>query len=273
MRGCTTPATRRPRPGSRGSRHERAINQAAARLGRWRTGSDRSRPTAHRPSRDVRRMRGGVGARLFFRRAEQLKNAISVRDDVMNGRDTGKPGVRRYERVSTRRAGGCGQNGVEGAESRSFPVKAQPFAQVRFLDDEQRRQQLDVVAGKFCGVFAITATSTDVSKFLDDLGSGCRQDRSVCYCTDQLLAWLAPWVVDANRINQDRCIKDDHACRPRSSSSSARRSPTSMGAASRIRRAAAARLRCVAGRPRSSASRITFATDVPRCRATARTRS
>ena len=58
--------------------------------------------------------------------------------DVMDGRYTGKPGVRRYERVSTRRVGGCGQNGAEGAESRSFLVQAQPFTQVRFPDDEHR---------------------------------------------------------------------------------------------------------------------------------------
>jgi hypothetical protein len=217
--------------------------------------------------------RGRRRVKLFFRNAEQLTNAISVRNDVLDGRDTGKPGVRRYERLSTRRTGRCGQNGVERAEFRSFLVPAQPFAQVRFLDDKQRRQQLDVVAGKFCGLFSVTTASADVSKLLDDLRSSCRQDRSVRYRTDQLLAWLAQRVVGANRINQDRCIKDDHACRPRSSSSSARRSPTSIGAASRIRRAAAARLRCVAGKPRSSASRITLATDVPRCRASARTRS
>jgi hypothetical protein len=74
----------------------------------------------------------------------------------MDGRDTGKPGVRRYERVSTRGAGRRGQDGVEGAESRSLLAQAQPFAQVGFLDNEQRRQQLDVVAGEFCGVFAVT---------------------------------------------------------------------------------------------------------------------
>ena len=61
----------------------------------------------------------------------------------MDGRDTGKPGVRRYECVSTRGAGRRGQNGGEGAGPRPFPVQAQAFAQVRFLDDEQRREQLD----------------------------------------------------------------------------------------------------------------------------------
>ena len=106
----------------------------------------------------------------------------------MDGRDSGKPGVRRDECVSTRRPGRRGQNGVEGAEFRSFLVQAEPFAQIGFLDDEQRRQQLDVVAGKFCGVFAVTTASADVSEFLDDLDSGGRQDRSARYCADQLLA-------------------------------------------------------------------------------------
>ncbi len=36
-------------------------------------------------------VRGKVGARLFFRSPEQLTNAISVRDDVMDGRDAGMP--------------------------------------------------------------------------------------------------------------------------------------------------------------------------------------
>jgi hypothetical protein len=153
-------------------------------------------------------MEGEGGCELFFRSAEQLTNAISIRDDVTDGRDTGKPGVRRYERISTRRAGGCGQNGIEGAGPRSLPEKAQPFAQVGFLDDEQRRQQLDIVAGKFRGVYAVTTASADVSELLDDLGSGGGQDRSVRDGADQLLAWLTQRVVDADPINQDGCVKD-----------------------------------------------------------------
>jgi hypothetical protein len=45
----------------------------------------------------------------------------------------------------------------------------------------------------------------------DDLDSGGRQDRSACYCTDELLAWLARQVIGAYRIDQDRRVNDDHA--------------------------------------------------------------
>jgi S-adenosyl methyltransferase len=93
-------------------------------------------PAGHiHPAGDVQRAetRAKAGARLFFlfRGAEQLTNAVGVRDDVMDGRDAGKPGVRRYDRVRTRGVGRRGQNGVEGAESRSFLVQAQPSARAK----------------------------------------------------------------------------------------------------------------------------------------------
>jgi hypothetical protein len=50
-----------------------------------------------------------------------------------------------------------------------------------------------------------------VSELLDDFDSGGRQDRSACYCADQLLAWLAQRVIGADCINQDRRVQDDHA--------------------------------------------------------------
>jgi hypothetical protein len=50
-----------------------------------------------------------------------------------------------------------------------------------------------------------------VSELLDDFDSGGRQDRSACHCADQLLAWLAQPVIGADRIDQDRRVKDDHA--------------------------------------------------------------
>lgn len=107
--------------------------------------------------------------------------------------------------------GRCGQDRIERAEPCFFLEQAQPFAQVSCLDDKKRRQQLYVVTGKFRSVFAVTTASADVSELLDDFDCGGRQDRSPCYCADQLLAWLAQRVIGADRIDQDRRVKDDQA--------------------------------------------------------------
>ena len=61
---------------------------------------------------------------LFFRGGEQPADAIGVRDDVMDGRDAGEPGVCRHERLSSCRMGRCGQDRVERAEARSFLEQA-----------------------------------------------------------------------------------------------------------------------------------------------------
>jgi len=56
--------------------------------------------------------------------ASSLRNAIGVRDDMMDGRDAGEPGVCRHERLSSCCVGRCGQDRVERAEARSFPEQA-----------------------------------------------------------------------------------------------------------------------------------------------------
>jgi hypothetical protein len=61
---------------------------------------------------------------LFFRGSQQPADAIGVRDDMMDGRDAGEPGVCRHERLSSCRVGRCGQDRVERAEARSFPEQA-----------------------------------------------------------------------------------------------------------------------------------------------------
>ena len=61
---------------------------------------------------------------LFFRGGQQPADAIGVRDDMMDGRDAGEPGVRRHERLSSCRVGRCGQDSVERAEARSFLEQA-----------------------------------------------------------------------------------------------------------------------------------------------------
>jgi hypothetical protein len=61
---------------------------------------------------------------LFFRGGQQPADAIGVRDDVMDGRDAGEPGVCRHERLSSCRVGRCGQDRVERAEARFFLEQA-----------------------------------------------------------------------------------------------------------------------------------------------------
>lgn len=122
--------------------------------------------------------------RLLFRGGQQPADAIGVRDDMMVGRDSGEPGVCRHQRLGSCRVSRGGQDRVERAEARSFREQAQSFAEVSFLDVEQRREQLYVVTGKFRCVFAVTTASTDVGELPDDLDSGSRQDRSACYCAD-----------------------------------------------------------------------------------------
>ena len=61
---------------------------------------------------------------LFFRGGQQPADAIGVRDDMMDGRDAGEPGVCRHERLSSCRVGRGGQDRVERAEARSFLEQA-----------------------------------------------------------------------------------------------------------------------------------------------------
>ena len=87
----------------------------------------------------------------------------------MNGRDTGKPGICRHEGLGSRRMGRSGQDRVERAKARSLLEQAQSFAQVSFLDDKQRREQLYVVTSKLGGVLTVTTVSANVGELLDDL--------------------------------------------------------------------------------------------------------
>src|SRR5271165_5924651 len=201
-----------------------------------------------------------------------MADAVGVGDDVTYVLDGGESGIGGNESISPGRVCRRGQDRIERPEPRAFLEQAQAFTQVGLLHNEQRREQLDVVAGEFRRVFAIPAAGADVGELLDDLDGGGRDDLAVGYGAYQPSAWRPQWVVRPDGVGEDGGIQDDHAWRPRRSSSSAMRFPTSMGAAARIRRAAADRLRCVAGRPRSRASRITAATDVPRWRARVCTR-
>ena len=65
---------------------------------------------------------------LFSRGSQQPADGIGVRDDMMDGRDAGEPGVCRHERLGSCRMRRCGQDRVERAEARSFLEHAQPFA-------------------------------------------------------------------------------------------------------------------------------------------------
>ena len=61
---------------------------------------------------------------LFFRGGHQSADAIGVRDDMVDGRDTGEPSVSRHERLSCCRVGCCGQHRVERAEAGCFLEQA-----------------------------------------------------------------------------------------------------------------------------------------------------
>jgi hypothetical protein len=71
-----------------------------------------------------RRAAASLSTGLFFGGGQQSADAIGVRDDVMDDRDAGEPGVCRHERLGSCRVGRCGQDRVERAEARSFLEQA-----------------------------------------------------------------------------------------------------------------------------------------------------
>jgi hypothetical protein len=85
-------------------------------------GKDRAHPAPRGPGWQTGRREPSRG--LYFRGGQQPSNAIGVRDDMVDGRDTGEPGVCRHERLSSCRMGRCGQDRVERAEPRSFLEQA-----------------------------------------------------------------------------------------------------------------------------------------------------
>ena len=110
---------------------------------------------------------------------------------MTNGGNTPEAGIGGDERVGASRMGGRGQNGVECTESSPGLIKPQSFAQVGLLDNEQRRQQLDVVPGQPGSILTVTTASTDVREFLNDFDRRGGQNRSVRYGPDQTLTRLA----------------------------------------------------------------------------------
>jgi hypothetical protein len=85
-------------------------------------GKDRAHPAPRGAEWQTGRREPSRG--LYFRGGQQPSNAIGVRDDMVDGRDTGEPGVCRHERLSSCRMGRCGQDRVERAEARSFLEQA-----------------------------------------------------------------------------------------------------------------------------------------------------
>src|SRR6266542_4466148 len=116
----------------------------------------------------------------------------------------------------------------------------------------------------------------EVLELLDHLGGGGRLDISSAHRFDQSATLLTERMVGALRVDENRRVENDQRPPPRSSSNSRLSSPTSgteLSGASRMRSAACWRRRLVEGKARSIASRMTWATDVPRASASRATRS
>src|SRR5680860_1494353 len=89
-------------------------------------------------------------------------------------------------------------------------------------------------------------------------------------------AWISQWMRLSHGVDEHRCIEHYHLRRPlRSSSSSfsSGGSGTSIGSADKILRAAKARLSSPGGKARSTASRMSEATETPRALACSAIRS
>jgi hypothetical protein len=144
-----------------------------------------------------------AGTASVLVRIEQVVDAICVGDDMADVRDGGESVIRGYERIGPGRMGRSRQDGIECSDAGAHLEQAQALAQVGFFNDEQRREQLDVVTCQVCRIFPVAAAGSDVGEFLNDLDGGGGLDFAVGYGANQPLAWRLQQVVHTNGVDQD----------------------------------------------------------------------
>src|SRR5680860_40425 len=196
--------------------------------------------------------------------------------NVCHARHSGEGGVRRNQGIRSTRQRDCREDRIEGTQAIYAGEQLEATHQLGFHDCQQRRKELSVVGPQRRCFRARCPTGPYMNKLLYYFCRRRRVHPAVRRSSSKPSAWISQWMRLSHGVDEHRCIEHYHLRRPlRSSSSSfsSGGSGTSIGSADKILRAAKARLSSPGGKARSTASRMSEATETPRALACSAIRS